>query len=479
MSDLRFLDLVKPFAPFLPEIAAPERKVPFKQKMLWTGVTLLIFLVMSQVPLYGIVSSDSSDPLLWLRMILAANRGTLMELGISPIVTSSMLVQLLVGSQLIEVNMELKSDREMYQLVQKFLAIIIAFGQATAYVLTGMYGRPQDLGAGICLLLILQLAAASLIVLLLDELLQKGYGLGSGISLFIATINCENIFWKAFSPTTYHIANGVQFEGAVINFVYVMFTWDNKAAALYQAFFRSGLTSSQIQLPNLWNFFATLLVFGVVIYLQDFRVEIPIRSQKFRGYRSTFPVKLLYTSNTPIMLQSALTSNLFFASRLLFNRFSSNFLVRFLGVWEQTATSGLSYYLSPPASFQDALIDPIHTLVYVFFTMFACALFSKLWIEVSGASPRDVAKQLKSQQLVMAGHREGSMYKELKRIIPTAAWLSGAVVGALAVASDLLGALGSGTAVLLCTTTIYGYYEQLQKEIKGDQYGLPVTPMMQ
>ena len=69
----------------------------------------------------------------------------------------------------------------------------------------------------------------------------------------------------------------------------------------------------------------------------------------------------------------------------------------------------------------------------------ACALFSKTWIEVSGSSPRDVAKQLKDQQLVIRGRREQSMYKELKRIIPTAAAFGGLCIGALSVTADLLG----------------------------------------
>lgn len=76
---VRFLDLVKPFVAFLPEVQQPESKVPFNQKLMWTGLTLLTFLVMSQMPLYGIVSSDTSDPLYWLRMMMASNRGTLME----------------------------------------------------------------------------------------------------------------------------------------------------------------------------------------------------------------------------------------------------------------------------------------------------------------------------------------------------------------------------------------------------------------
>ena len=82
----------------------------------------------------------------------------------------------------------------------------------------------------------------------------------------------------------------------------------------------------------------------------------------------------------------------------------------------------------------------------------ACAIFSKTWIEVSGSAPRDVAKQLKEQGLIIAGHREQSMYRELKRIIPTAAAFGGACIGALSVASDLMGALGSGTGILLAVT---------------------------
>lgn len=153
-------------------------------------MTLLVFLVMSQMPLYGILSSDSSDPLSWLRIMLAGNRGTLMELGTTPIISSGMVFQLLAGTHLIDVNLDLKSDRELLQTAQKLFAIILSFGQAIVYVYSGLYGHPSDLGPGVCLLLVVQLLLASMVVILLDELLQKGYGLGSGISLFIATNIC-------------------------------------------------------------------------------------------------------------------------------------------------------------------------------------------------------------------------------------------------------------------------------------------------
>lgn len=169
-------------------------------------------------------------------------------------------------------------------------AIIISLGQATVYVLTGLYGQPSDLGAGVCLLLILQLVVAGLIVILLDELLQKGYGLGSGISLFIATNICESIIWKAFSPTTINTGRGPEFEGAFIALFHLLITWENKTFALKEAFFRQNL-------PNVMNLLATVVVFASVIYLQGFRVEIPVKSSKYRGTRGE---RLMYqfTHNT-------------------------------------------------------------------------------------------------------------------------------------------------------------------------------------
>jgi len=337
--------------------------------------------------------------------------------------------------------------------------LIISLGQATVYVLTGLYGQPSDLGAGVCLLLIIQLIVAALIVILLDELLQKGYGLGSGISLFVATNICESIVWKAFSPTTINTGRGPEFEGAFVALFHLLFTWNDKGRALREAFWRGSL-------PNVMNLIATVVVFAAVIYLQGFRIEIPVKSNRFRGQRGSYPVKLFYTSNMPIMLQSALTSNIFILSQMLFSRFPDNILVKLLGVWEPlddspqlSAVGGISYYMSPPHTLTSAFLDPIHTFIYIAFTLSACALFSTTWIEVSGSGPRDIAKQLKEQQMVMAGHREGSMYKELKRVVPTAAALGGAILGLLSVVADLMGAIGSGTGILMAVTIIYSYWE--------------------
>lgn len=189
------------------------------------------------------------------------------------------------------------------------------------------------MGAGVCLLITIQLFVAGLIVLLLDELLQKGYGLGSGISLFIATNICETIVWKAFSPTTVNTGRGMEFEGAIIALFHLLATRTDKVRALREAFYRQNL-------PNLMNLIATIFVFAVVIYFQGFRVDLPIKSARYRGQYNTYPIKLFYTSNIPIILQSALVSNLYVISQMLSARFSGNLLVSLLGTWSDTSSGG-------------------------------------------------------------------------------------------------------------------------------------------
>jgi len=287
--------------------------------------------------------------------------------------------------------------------------------------------------------------------------------LGSGISLFIATNICENIVWKAFSPTTINTGRGTEFEGAVIALFHLLITRQDKVRALKEAFYRTNL-------PNITNLLATALVFIVVIYFQGFRVDLPVKNTRQRGQQGSYPIKLFYTSNIPITLQTALVSNFYFVSQLLYRRFYENPFISLIGIWQETSqgqsvpVGGLAYYISPPVSTGDIIADPIRTIFYISFVLTSCALFSKTWPEVSGTSAKDVAKQLREQGMMIKGYRESSIEKELNRYIPTAAAFGGLCIGALSVTADFLGAIGSGTGILLAVTIIYQYFEIFVKE---------------
>merc|ERR1712060_1037315 len=245
---------------------------------------------------------------------------------------------------------------------------------------------------------------------------------------------------------------------------HMLFSRSDKFGALKEAFYRQNA-------PNITSLFATVLVFFVVIYFQGFRVDLAVKNQKVRGQTGSYPIKLFYTSNIPIILQTALVSNLYFFSQLLYRRFKSNMLVNLLGQWQEMdfggqsiPVGGLAYYISPPHSFTDIWDDPVHALIYVAFVLLSCALFSKTWIEVSGSSARDVAKQLRDQQMMFKGHRESSLLHVLDMYIPTAAAFGGMCIGMLTIVADFLGAIGSGAGILLAVTIIYQYFEMVYKE---------------
>jgi len=456
----------------IPEVKQPDRRIPFRERFMWTCVVLFIFLVASQIPLYGVNIKGSADPFYYVRLIMASNRGTLMELGISPIITSGMIMQFLQGTKLIDVDMTLQSDCALFQGAQKMMGLLITMGTATAYVLGGMYGDLSDLGIGVGILIIGQLMMSGLCVLLLDELLTKGYGLGSGISLFIATNICETIIWKSFSPTTVNTGRGAEFEGCIIALFHLLISRDNKWKAFKEAMFRTNL-------PNISNLLATAVVFCGVIYFQGFKVEIPLTNTRVRGGVLTkFPIKLFYTSNIPIILQTAFISNIYFLSQLLFKRYPTNILVRLFGTWKNvegifTPIGGLAYYLSPPKSAMEIIYDPLHVIMYLVFVLGACALFARFWIDISGNSARHVAKGLRAQGYTIYGgmSTEQSMVRKLNKHIPIAAAFGGMCLGFLSISADFLGAIGSGTGILLAVTILHQYFEILAKEAGANGLG--------
>ncbi|KAF6149002.1 hypothetical protein GIB67_009621 [Kingdonia uniflora] len=199
---------------------------------------------------------------------------------------------------------------------------------------------------------------------------------------------------------------------------------------------------------------ATVLMFLVVINFQGFRIDLPVRSKTVCGQQGSYPIKLFYTSNMPIVLQSALVSNVYLISHVLYKNFGRYFLVRVLGSWKASGSqlvtaSGLAYYITPPSSLAATADDPIHALLNLVFILSTCAILSRKWIDISGSSAQDVVQQLKEQRMVIPGHRDENLPKVSNRYIPTAAAFGGMCIGALSLLADLMGAIGSGTGMLV------------------------------
>jgi len=321
-----------------------------------------------------------------------------------------------------------------------------------------------EIGSSNATLIIAQLTFSGVVVTLLDEVLQKGYGLGSGINLFIAANICETVLWKMFSPATIQTPHGGQFEGAVLSFLYQLIFSSHKMLAIQEAFYRP-------YGANLMNIVATVVVICAMVYLTGFRIDIPIRNVRGRGAAGNYPIKLFYTSSMPIILYGALISNIYFFSQLVSKRFKGSLLTGITGVWqevdwtgESVPVGGIVYYMSPPMSVHQMITDPFRTTIYFVFYLGACAWLSKAWIDISGEAPRDVMRRLKEQNVSIVGYRDTETMKVLQKYIPPMAMLGGSLIGVISLMGDLLGCIGSGTGILLCISMTMQYWEQMSRD---------------
>ncbi|NOQ44993.1 MAG: preprotein translocase subunit SecY, partial [Nitrosopumilus sp.] len=183
--------------PYLPQVPKPKKKISLQTKLLWSGIALLIYLVMGQTPLFG-ATAPAFDFLQFARVIFASQQGTLVELGIGPIVTSGLLMQLLTGSDILKFDFKKPEERGIFQTATKLVTYVVIVAESIVYALA-VYG-PGVTDPYVLYVMIGQLMAASIIVMFLDELIQKGWGLGSGISLFIMAGVSQQILWSLFSP---------------------------------------------------------------------------------------------------------------------------------------------------------------------------------------------------------------------------------------------------------------------------------------
>ena len=463
----RFLSLLKPLSRIMPEVAAPARKVGFNEKLFWTGIALILYLIMAEVPLYGV--GGGGWDLTYLRIIFASNRGTLMELGIGPIVTAGLILQLLVGSGIIGCDMSNPDDRALFTTASKVFSILLTGMQALAYIVGGVY---QNLPPGAPVIIFVELLLAGIIVMMLDELVQKGWGIGSGISLFIMAGVAQQIFWESFNP---HIMGDGFTYGAII--------------ASLQAVVRGGLPNIFLRQgnPSMLGFFTTLAVFIIVIYVEGVRVELPIAHAQYRGFRGRYPIKLLYVSNLPVIFASALFANVYFISQLLWSsqgypRPGTNFWIDLIGQYDWVETNGqrqispplggLAKYVTAPRDISTVVADPLRAIGFAGIMISFSVVFSLTWLEVGGLGPSTVAKQLVDSGMQIPGFRRSGKPVEslLKRYIPTVTILGGFVVGLIAAVSDFFGVFGSGMGVLLSVGILYQYYQLLMQERVAEMY---------
>lgn len=436
------IEKLEPIFTLLPQVRSPDYRVPFKEKLKWTGVILILYFILGQVTLFGL-STTAVDQFAQLRAVLAGSFGSIITLGIGPIVSASIILQLLVGGKIIKLDLSQPRDKMLFQGTQKLLAIIFTVFEGSVLVLTGALAPSSSQFVWI---LILQITIGGILIIFLDEVISK-WGFGSGVGLFIAGGVAQTIIVGSFNFLSSPTSPGVP-SGAIPQFIYT-------------------LTTGQPDFSLLIPVLAVIVVFLVVVYAESMRVEIPLSYGGVKGARGKYPLKFIYASNMPVILTSALLLNV-----QLFATLFQKLGFPILGTYSNgQAVSGLALWLTTP-SYSNLFTNPLQVLFYAVIFIASCILFAWLWVELSGIGPKQVSKQLYQMGMQIPGFRSSRSQFEriLKKYIPAITIMGGAFVGFLAFGADLTGALGGGTGVLLTVGIVYRLYEELAQEQLMDMH---------
>ena len=481
------LDFVRPFIKYLPEIVSPKRPMSLKEKLTWSTAALIIFFIMYHVFPIGVdvVALEQQGGNEFLQVVTASRIGSLITSGIGPIILASIFLQLFQGAKLIEIDTRDPDQRSLFHGTQKILAILLSFFEAAVFVSIGgipLFGQAAGttplFGSllSTTLFVMFQLAMGSIILLYLDEIVSK-YGIGSGISLFIA------------AGVSLAIVQGT---------ILLLFRPDIGAIAQLQSGSADAIPQAIMALLPLAF---TIVVFLVVTFAEGMKVEIPLSFERARGFMGRFPIKLLYVSNIPVILASALLLNLQVWARFFHNKafylggtdvlpylinvqetgFGTRivdgflYLITPLSVSPLSLNAGYTAYVQYLLTYQTPILgipEWVHAIAYVISLTILCVIFGRFWIETTGMGPKEVAEQLNRSGMQVPGFRRDPRVVErvLEKYIPTITILGSIFVGILASFADLTGALGTGTGILLTVGILHRLYEDLSAQHMFDIY---------
>ncbi|HLD33120.1 MAG TPA: preprotein translocase subunit SecY [Candidatus Nanoarchaeia archaeon] len=436
-------------AQLLPEVKGPQqRKLAFKEKIKWTLITLVLFLVLSLIPLYGL-GQNQLQQFEFLSIILGASFGSIMSLGIGPLVTASIVLQLLNGAQIVKFDLKSHEGRAQFQGIQKILGLFFVLFEAIVYVFMGglapsetLIGTPAFFQFE--LLLVFQLILGGVLVMFMDEVISK-WGFGSGISLFIVAGVAQQIFVTALnplpSPTNPDIA-----AGAIPALIQSLAVGDPLTAGL-----------------KLAAVISTVAVFLIAVYTQAMKIEIPLSFGRVRGQGIRWPLKFFYTSNIPVILVAALLANVQLGTQLL--------------GWTTPA------FVSPPDVVTTAVTTGFSGLIaalpsilgYLAIMVLGSVVFAIFWMQTANMDARSQAENIMNSGLQIPGFRRDPRVLEsiLRRYIWPLTVMGGAAVGLIAALADLTGALSRGTGILLAVMIVYNLYEDIAR-----QHMMDIHPMM-
>jgi preprotein translocase subunit SecY len=450
---MQFKDILQ----LLPEVTPPiEKKLSFNVKLKWTLIVLVSFFVMANISLYAL-GNNALSAFENLAIIMGTDFGSIISLGIGPIVMASIILQLLVGSKILDIDTSTPEGKKFFQGLQKLMVLFFIIFEGIVYVVMGgLQALP-----GYTFIVIFQLFLGGLAIVFLDEICHK-WGFGSGVSLFIAAGVGQQLFTRAFG----FLNSQGQFSptGAVISLIFNLINSDQSGA--FQAI-----------LLALTGILATIILFLIVVWAQSLKIEIPLSYDRLRGYSMKWPLQFFYASVIPVILTAALIANLQLFGILLQNKLGGPTLIGNFRDGSAICDSSGCGFLFWVSSDHIGIIRHLiqgsfglnilgQTLGHIIFFMLFAAVFSVFWVKTSGMDASNQAENILKSGLQIPGFRKDKRILEsiLSRYVMPLTIMGGLAIGLLAALADSFGALVGGTSLLLGIMIIYQFYQNISQQ---------------
>jgi len=460
---------MEPLLAAMPSVRSPEGHIHFKNKLIWTAGILILYFVLANIPLWGL-DPNSQDLFLYWRALLAGASGSLIQLGIGPIVTASIVLQLLKGADILQIDTADVRGQVIYMGLQKLLIFVMIIIEAAPNLVGGfLLPDPAIADAffggnlfAVSLIIFIQICIGGVLIVFMDEVVTK-WGIGSGVGLFI------------IAGISQALVNGF-INWTPLNDPYPVGFFPRLVAVI-----ADGANFLQYMGIEMLALIATVVIFLVIVYVESTRIEIPLAHAQVRGARARFPVKLIYASVLPMILVRVLQANI-----QMIGLFLNNVGITIFGTYQnQTPVSGLMWYLAPingPSNWMWWLYDLGHAPwevltrlgIDVTFMVVGGAIFALFWIKTAGLDSKDVARQIQMSGMSIPGYRRNPqvLEKYLSRYIPRVTVIGGVFIGLLSVFANLFGVIGavSGTGLLLTVSITYRLYEEIASQQMMEMY---------
>jgi len=444
---------------YFPSPPRPARKPDLKRRLFYTFLALIVYYVMASTLAFPLAAHPELrgvpvPPII--NIVFASSAGSIAQLGIGPMVTAGLIIQILVGAKIIELDLTDPRDRKLFTQAEKGLAFIIACVEGAGFA---AYYR---LNTFITAAILLQFLFGAIVLMILDEAIQKGWGIGSGVSLFILAGVARTIVWDLFAPVK--TSNIDQYYGFI---PYLIQAFTQGQVDMSRLFF--GVVSGINRvLPSLTGLITVIVLVTVLVYLQQMKVNIPVTMQRLPGIKSKVPLQFIYVTNIPILLVGIVFSDL-----MLLNNLSAAYLTE-RAPWLAGALRTAIYYLTPPRTVLELVYSPVRVAVYSVLLVGLAIVFGFMWVEIAGLGPSAQAENLIKSGLQMPGIRRNPklLEKVLSRYIYPLTVLSSLIVALIALTADIFSAYGTGTGILLAVGIVQQFYTQIAYERALEAYPL-------